>query len=293
MGIVSVKEAPDRRSATMDEKGVRKYSRMFRVVTDSPLVDSQTVLNAPGLPSLFDSYSTDTGFDSDALLKNGEAREMADNPFLWEVDLHYSSDATDPTQGVEEPTDRPALYKWTNEIVRIPAGAFTDGEDLNGDKIQNSAGAPFDPPAEMEIAHRVLTITRNEEDFDPTVEDAYAFTTNEDEFMGYDAGQARMEPIEAEEAFEGAVRFWKKTYVIKFKTPPFDWQFRPLDQSLVEPDGSGGLKAIIDKNGSAVSTPVLFDGAGSKIDPLTEDPFYFDFQLYEEKDWSPLNLEGP
>ncbi len=144
----------------------------------------------------------------------------------------------------------------------------------------------------MEIAHRVLTITRNEEDFDPTAEDVYAFTLNQDEIFGYDPGQGRLEPIEAEEAYEGAKRFWKKTYVIKFRTRPFDWHYRPLDQSLVEPDGSGGLRPIL-KDGMAISTPLLFDGNGNKIDPLTEDPFYFDFQLYQEKDWSALDLEGP
>ncbi len=114
---------------------------MFRVVTDSPLVDGLNARDAPGVPLVFDVYSTDTGYDSDALVQSKEAREMPDNPFLWEVDVHYSSDTTDPTQGEEEPTDRPALYKWTNEIVRVPAGAFTEGEDINGLKIQNSAGA--------------------------------------------------------------------------------------------------------------------------------------------------------
>ena len=291
MSIISVKEAGDRRMASMDDKGVRKYMRMFRVVTDSPLMDSLNARDAPGVPSMFDQYSTDTGADSDALVQSKEAREMPDNPFLWEVDVHYSSDCDDPTEGIENPLDRPPLYKWSTEIVRVPAGAWNDGEDLLGFKICNSVGAPFDPPPEIEIAHRVLTITRNEDDFDPIFLDQFAFCLNADDFLGYEAGQGRMDPAEGEETFEGGTRFFKVTYTIRFRTLPYSWYLRPADISWVEPDGNGGLRTILDTGGTALSRPIFFDGAGNRNNPQPGTPFYFDFQVYPFIDFGELDLE--
>jgi hypothetical protein len=269
MSIYKVGEMGERRTAAMDEKGVRTY----------------TARDHADVPDMFDSYVTDTSIDTQALVISKSARETPDNPFRWEVEVNYSSAAEDPEQAAENPLDRPAIYKWTSEASKDPLQ-----EDTEGNAVTNSADMPFDPLPEVDVANRILTIVRNEETFDPDDKDQYTYTLNQNEIFNQPAGQGRLEPIEGEEQFENGIKFWRVTYTIKFRKQPKTWQIWLLDQGPCELIDDEWVK-VIDKNGTEVGV-VNLDGEGRKIDPAEDDPTYFGFYGYEEADWDPLDLES-
>jgi len=304
MTILSVAEMGERRTSATEENGERKYTRIFLVITNDAREDSSTVKDAEGIPAMFDAYSIDAFtndedepeagvFDPKALVKDKVARETLDNPFRWEVDVNYSSRARRPSLGAEDPLQRPAVYKWSTETIRLPVE-----KTIDGNFPRNSAGDPFDPPIEQDAAQRVLTITRNEASFDPGDLDQYSFTTNATSFFDYDPGAARMEPINGDEHFEADASFWVVTYVIKFRDrpdidPADQWSSRPLDRGLREIDDLGNSDPIEDKGGRQVSVPVPLDGDGAKLDPVdTSSMVYLNFVIYEPVDWTPLDLES-
>lgn len=286
-------EIGGKRQCSISQNGVRKYTRTFQVTTSSPLVTSSEIIEAPELPVMFEPYGVFTDEDApvrddQALVNEIVAREDPDNPFNWEVDVNYSSDCTDPGQGEEGPIGREPLYKWTNETVKEALE-----RDLDNKWILNAAGMAFDPPPEADIAHRVLTITRNERTFDPVYLDRFSFATNQNTFFGYPAGQARMEPIEVEESFEGAEQFWKVIYVIKFRKLPRTWNLRALNQGSCVLDDGDALVVATDKNGAPVNGMVLLNEIGRQITTNPPVPVYFNFRAYSVVDFDELLLAGP
>ncbi len=285
MGFVKIAEQGFRRSSSMDEKGVRKYTQIFQVFTDNPQMDSQLVRDAPGIPNLFDSYASNTGFDTDALCIAKEARENSENHYQWEVECHFSSAAGDVDQAEENPLDRPSLRKWTRENFKRPAEV-----DLDSFYVVNSAWDPFDPPPELDAHIRVLTITRNETDFDPQGLEQYSYAINKEDFFGYTPGQARMDPIDAEEAWENGTEFWKVTYTIRFRTDRADpWNLHPLDQGTRYSDGTHQITPY-DKAGQPPSRPFLLDGNGNKL-AVNTSAVYLNFRVYPTVSFIPLKLE--
>lgn len=285
MAIVRVDEIPGARKCSIDEKGVRTYMRVWQVVTNTMLSDSVVARDAPGVPAMFDFYLSDFAVDHDALVVHKEASEDSENPFLWHVNVEYSSAAGDPDQGKENPLDRPPIYKWTTEEARRPAEV-----DLDGLPVKNSAGMAFDPPPEYDVGFRVLTITRNEAEFDPAALDEYMFKVNSEAFFDYDPGMARMQPIEGEESFENGVEFWKVTYIIKFRTDDNGWKLNPLDQGPCVLVG-GKLVVAQDERGQPYNGPVLLNGIGEQLATDIEDPVYLHFRVYDSADFTALNLE--
>lgn len=281
-----------RRTASIDEKGVRKYTRIFLIITDDPVTDAGTVRDAPGTPEMFDSYEVPTNtlgteffVDDGATLGEKRPIEDQENPFRWELECNYSSTTGRPGDGEEDPMDRPATYDWDYDVAKEPVT-----QDIDGRAILNSADMAYDPPPEKDVAYDVLTIERNEDDFDPELAAEYAFAINLDSFMGYDPGQARMRPIKAKSQYENGQEFKKVTYVIDFREGKDPWHLAPLDQGPCE-NIDGKLVVMTDKNGQPLNGPALLNGDGRKLNIEIQDPVYGDHKIYNEKIFATLDLE--
>jgi hypothetical protein len=302
MAVVSCDEMGNKREASLDSKGQRRYMRIFVVITDDPCTSAGDVGNAAGLPLMFDPLrvpnnlaSTTFFVDDGARVSEIRPREDNENPFRWEVEVHYDSNCPDADQGTPDPLNRAAVYTWSNEIAEE---ALVWDED--GNPILNSAAMPFNPPPTRPVSYDVLTVERYEQDYPANAAD-YAFATNIDAFYGYEPGQARMDPITATPVMENAEDVFKVKYVIRFRSPnsvPGDdpagnprlpWNYQPLDHGPCAIK-NGTWVNCNDSRGRQLSD-VLLDGHGNQLaNPGPSNAVYMNFRIYKQAIFASLNL---
>jgi hypothetical protein len=266
MAVVSVREIWNGRRGSADEKAVREYARVFRVVTDSALdgaLVAETAVDpftATAIPHLFASYLEPGGaFDLTAIARKIEAAQDDQDPLTWHVTVSYSNHTDQPELGQENPLARPSEIKWS--FCQFQKLAV---EDAYGTAIGNSAGEKFDPAPEKDDSRPVLVVTRNELGFNPALAYAYRDAVNSDWFFGADPGTAKVQSIEAERHYENNVYFWKVTYTVHFR--PEGWRLKVLDSGYHELDAdTGELSIIQDKFGHQVSSPARLNGYGSVL----------------------------
>lgn len=253
MSVISVRELPNR-TAEVDEKSGRKYTRVFRVRTDD-MADGPIVAFAPGIPRRGDVYVDSNGnYDYWARCISGSVSPVGENPTTWEVTVHYSSQSPDaslrheyagnklgvpgagetkPGERSEDPLLRPPEVSWSHEDFRrsILTGDFINsatGEvDIEDAVIANSAGDPFDPPPEVDDAHLILTVVRNQPFYDPLLAFDYKNAVNSDTFLGFPPGVAKVREFTGQSAFENNKAFAKVTLRFEFRME--GWDLRLLD----------------------------------------------------------------
>jgi hypothetical protein len=279
--IISVREVSSGRTGTVNEKGERSYTRTFQVITDSALDGPLYVRQAPGIPVRGSIYATDTEIDPGARVKS-ITPSQSDNPKVWEVRVEYSSTTEDEQ---ENPLERAPEISWS-------AAPYTRvaWKDNNGKAIVNSAGQYFDPPLEVDDSRPVLTITRNEASFNPSLAIDYQDAVNSDAFLGFSPGQAKVAMIQASSATENDVFFWRVTYEFAFRRE--GWALSVLDQGRYE-KVSGKPVPIKEYDtagnaipGSHVTDPVPLSG-GSRLDnPGPDSVQFLSFTVYKERAFS-------
>jgi hypothetical protein len=266
---------------TLSEKGERTHTRTFRVITDSPLVTATEVLLAAGIPRRGDWLPSDTA----AYVKTVTPRQDEDNPLLWEVRVVYDT-SVEPDQE-ENPIARPVEIVWgASQWQRLAE------KDIDGNALLNSAGYYFDPPPEADDSRPVLTITRNEAAFNPTLAIDYQDAVNSNNFLGFDPDQVKVASITAARQFENGVYFWRVTYEFNFRRE--GWTLKILDQGRYRLN----RKPIREKNaagveldGTHVADPVPLDGLGEPLaNPTPATVKYRNFKIYKERDFSVFNF---
>jgi hypothetical protein len=289
VAVQSVTEKFDGRDHSVSDKGVRTYTRVFEATTNSnytgPVAVRAALFTEFGIERGA-AYSTDTESDTGCLCKKITPRQ-SDNPKVWEIRVEYDSETDDEE---ENPLDRPAVYAWSFQ----PATRAV-WKDIDGHGILNSAGQYFDPPIEIDDSRPVLTVTRNEADFDPALAISYQDAVNDSDFLGFDAGQAKVANISATSQFENDVAYWQVQYEFHFRRE--GWELQILDQGRYAKVG-GKLVRIpeYDSAGNAipnshVADPVPLDGNGARLDsPTPATVEFLPFTVYEEKDFSAFNI---
>src|SRR5581483_6338239 len=142
MAVLSVREIWNGRRGSADEKAVREYARVFRVVTsnslDGALVAETAVdpFNGTAIPNLFASYIEPNGttFDLTAIARKIDVVQDDSDPNTWLV-----------TVSNPNPLLRPSEIKWSFAQFQRIADV-----DIYGAAVVNSAGEAFDPPAEKD-----------------------------------------------------------------------------------------------------------------------------------------------
>jgi hypothetical protein len=299
MGILAVRKIGDGWGLKLTDKLHRTYTETYMVLTTDSRTGPLEVCLATGIPTLRTVYNTGFGldFDGGAVVSDIQPRLVEPQTDLtkWHVTVTYQSHAaSDPSQENESHTDQPTLkppvFRWScaKDKRAVEEAVLIDelGADVRIEVPQTSAGEPFDPPPDKDQTHRVLTIIRNELDFDQTFFDYYIDSISENSYAGYAPLRPKMEDISGESRYENKLSFYEVTYVISFKEP--DWDLRLQDMGAME-KRAGILRRIKDRAGAVFPKRVLKDGvavaAGNVLPPVNRR-----YRIYEKLDWGPLDL---
>ena len=321
MGFRSVCELHDGRTGGLSEGLERRYTRRFRVRTDSKSVGPIEVMFAPGVPRLYDPYQSygTNEFDSFALCRRVTPTQDADDWFTWVVECEYDTTGGNP-QGQPEnpgqpgtgggsgaagdPTLEPQTVEWgtqSREVALIEDLGDPDSNDpiiKNPRPILNSAGQPFDPVPTIEQAHLTLTIERNEVEFDVGKATKYRNVVNKDMWLDRIPGRWLCRQITGRVVYKGAYQYARVRYEFwlspTIRARDFWDNLELLDQGLCRLDADGERPVPIIRNGHPISQPALLkDGA-----PLTRaqirnpnvGPQYLRFKRYRREPFAPLKI---
>ena len=323
MAIASVNEIWSGRMGGIDGKYVRRYVRIWRVVStereDGPLEITATAL----LPALYSTYENITGTETDvgATLRSLDARQDSENPFVWEVVGEYSSDDI-PIPSRESPVGRagtgtnrgdsveaspleliPEVQFGVQKFQRPQDYYYTSGTSSVAGTLHNSAGQRFDPATQVDDSRFTLTITRHEPVNPTDLAIVYTDTINNASWKvmshTFPAFSVKCDGISGASMFHQNLFFWKVTYAFMIRKPALHpvagagsypgWNEVYLDAGYYENDGTDFIE-IFDKFGHTMSAPSPLDGAGLKLDAALALAGQFawttDRQLYPAKNFS-------
>lgn len=254
-----------------DDSPGREYTRHFKAHTDDILDSPKVALDYAECPQVHDVYvdtrSLDLGgepfTDTGALAVKRHAERASDTPYIFMVDIEYSTRYGDPEKQIEDPTERPPTRDWSGaseEIALI--------QDVDGRPIVNSAGEFLEPPQTDELGSAVVTITKfiNDGDFNPVTYVSYQGATNSDTFLGFDPGTCKFKSWKAPPHFENGISCRQLTVEIHIREQ--GWARYLLDQGYqarkldVDDDT---LSQIVDGFGATPSGPTLLNGEGRKL----------------------------
>lgn len=295
MAIVSTVEMLGMRTGSIDASWRRSYRRAWRVTTDSVYTGALAIRQAIPVSlgkryEMVDDGGVVVEHDNFAFaIKIDVAIEGgAEDDLSWVVTVDYG--AYDPTQFPENPLNQPIKISWgLNRFERVVEETIED-KDGNTQAILNSAGDYFDPPVTCDDSRPTLRIIRNEKSFDAKYADAWKDTLNKKTFFGFDPGTVKMTMPTGDLEYNPVCGFfYPVTY--EFEINPDGWRKKILDQGMRTADANtGDISPCVDKDGNPVTTPVLLDGSGGQLQS-GDDPFYMEFDIYNEADFGVLNLD--
>lgn len=246
----SCDEIPEEEGTPYDVTRQRSYVRRFLVKVKYKGVGPVHVCLCPGIPLAGSIYvSGPVGgypnpadangaaypdivplpvvYDQYAVLVRKSAKRRTNDPGganFWIVTCEYSvnTNLLDPTVQVQNP-DNPELdtpvIRWDFE-----EGQEAPSHDLQGYPYTNSAKMPFSPPPVVPKNYAVLTITRNELNFNYSKASAYATRLNLKTFLNNPPGCVQLSAPTGEQktiggSGQGGLQYWRTTYRLKFRPP--------------------------------------------------------------------------
>jgi hypothetical protein len=242
MAVLDCKEIHEGRRGSVNEKGVREYTRMFQVITDSPTTSIAEVGDAFGMPRIGDFYVTGTESDEGATLRRILPNQNPEAPEWWTVTCEYSSasEAVQNPQGTVDPFEHfggaaggggnatgqrgapeerdPLLRPIEFSVNGTLFQKSTNGRDYSGLSIRMSTGEyPVGLP-EIDAPQCTYTFTRNEAILPEDNIRTYLNTTNLNVFRGWQPNECKMQSIAGVWCFERkqglALVYARVTYVI-------------------------------------------------------------------------------
>lgn len=279
MTVTFIEELPDGRRGT-NTKGVRTYTRQFKLTSDSQADGPYTVGSNASLPKIGSVHPEDAGaFCTTLTVENSD-------PWMgWTVTAEYSSEFT----LAENPTNDPAIITWGSEQFQRVVIV-----DKDGDAVVNSAGDPFDPPIMADDSRRYVTVTKNLSNV-PTWILNYQDAVNSDTFtvdgVSVGIGIAKMQSVTVSTVqSRNATNFRQVTFTMHFQ--PNGWHAKPLDAGFRQVVYGGGIENIRNEGDDELpAAPVPLDGAGQALaSPSPATCVALDFTVYNELPFSSLPL---
>jgi hypothetical protein len=276
MTVTYLGEIPEARKA-QNLRGVRTYSRAFHFSTSTDAEDAWDVGSHPNAPIIGSTFRDGYCISSTPQCVSGR--------FAWRIDAEYSSEY----EVTEDPTAEPARITVSTEQFQKPAVV-----DKAGNKINNSAGDPFDPPLMIDDSRRVISVSKNLATH-PSWILSYQDTVNSDSFtvqgITYTAGKGKLQRVSISNELS---RNGTTYFVVQFEIhlQKNGWLLQPLDAGFRERDYSGDLINILNPGDSEEpSAPVPLDGSGSALDnPSFANNVTLSFDVYETAVFSALPL---
>ena len=279
MAVTYVGELSEGRRAQND-RGVRTYTRVFRLTTSSQSDNAFTVGSNGSLPVIGNTFPS----DGNAYCTNLDVQCIR-GWRIWDVTATYSTERVLNTV----PTSDPTYITWDTEQFQKPAT-----QDKDGKGVVNSAGDPFIPAEQMDDSRRIVTVQKNLTAV-PSWILSYQDAVNSDAFTvdGYSIaiGEAKMQRVSVgPPEIRNGTTFRQVTFVIALRRD--GWAYKILDQGFNEKDAADATKRKpIYINGQLPSSPVLLDGTGkAQTDPKTANAVYLTFNVYKQQAFSSLPL---
>jgi hypothetical protein len=237
---------------------------------------------ADGLPTRSSPHPKDSG----AIVTSLVPDQQTDT--TWFVAVTWASKHGDPNRNDGNPLDDPVKYRWGS------ANYEEDREkDLDNKYFKDTAGTPFQPRPKFPVSRRRLIITVNALTFVSTEMDVYANTVNKLAFMGYKAGEGKIDMPVADEQFQDNQSFWKVTFAVEFKIDGWN-PHKILNEGPLFIDFAGGEpdpkpQLVIDKFGVPTGGVAPLTPAGQILDRQF-DPFFQEFRMFAETDFDDLGI---
>lgn len=270
----------------------------FDVVFDSDTPSAQRALLAwsatDGTTSVPQLYSPHP--HSSTLFVRNKRVSAQKGPFHYRTYVYYSTRQVSPAGDSQfDPFADPLAKPWEVEWGFVTTNEPVD-RDIYDKPILNSVGESYDPPVMREFSDLMLTIRRNEADFNYARAADYKDAVNSDFFYGFAPGLVRCVNYSGRRAFTGVIFYWQVTYTFQMRRG--SWLRRILDQGyrtkVLASGGAVTVEAIEDDAGNKVSQPWPLDGNGYKLPQSTIDAgsaFWLGFEIYHLLPFSVLGLQ--
>ncbi len=294
--IGTAHERIDGRSKRDAAEGVREYTRRFWVQTEYVTDDPALALNAIGIPTIYQTYNTESHTDLFAVCSERTATPQSDNPKIWEIECRYTTieiniDLTGQADALFDPPDIEFGFESKSRAIYgypDPQQAYIGGgRPTAASGIVNSAGEPFDPPVEVEVSYPVLTITRNEPIFLPSLAVRFQDAVNADFFWGVNPRCAKIKGISATKQYQNNLYYWKVTYKIVFNRETWDLQILDIGTYYIDASDSNKKKDFLTDPGKTPrigNLTAVGDDGGDTIHFI-----YFD-EVWRQEQFAVLNL---
>lgn len=270
-------------------------TRLFDVTFDSDTPPARRPLDAwsatDGTTTVPQLYSPHP-HKSQLFVRN--KRVEPQGPFHFQVYVYYTTQQISPAgESQSDPFADPLAKPWEVEWGFVATNEPID-RDIHGNPIRNSIGETFDPPIMREFSDLLLTIRRNEADFNYARAADYKDAVNDDFFYGFAPGCVRCVNYSGRRAFTGVIFYWQVTYAFHIRRG--SWLRRILDEGyktkkMVE-DVEKTVK-IEDDEGNIVSQPWPLNGNGYRVESELINllwAFWLEFEIYHLLPFSVLGL---
>jgi len=274
-----------------NDKGLRSYTRSFRLVTDSRSDGVFAVGSHASLPLIGSTFPQDpAAYCTSLTVENTEEWTG------WTVTAEYTTDplaVLDSYQG--NPVDADPVITWSSEIYQEPVF-----KDTSGNAILNGAGDYFiDPAPQRDASHLIAQIAKNVSSV-PSWALAYTNSINSSAItidgLAVAEKLAKVQRIGIGK-WQVSGQYTYREITIEIHIHRNGWNLEPLHAGFNHKVG-GVIKPILvkdldssgtSKDDTPITQPAPITAAGALItDPTPANAEFGDFTIYDELDFTQL-----
>lgn len=277
-------------SGGIDHEGRRTYNVLYQAWTDVLTDGPATVLNSPLTPKIGDVYPG----DAFAFCTNVDPQRVDAMPYLWHVNTTYKS-IPFPEGEFSGWTMRGYFQKRKKGII----------EDLDGERIENTAGDLFMPPYEIDVGDQAIAFEKDAT-ANPAPEHYKGWNkVNEQPMFGYDVGEVLCYDARWQLAIDDPNNGQRYRITLVFVCRDGGFLLKPINVGLRRKgDARGGVVSastpaaeirswnITDPQGNVADTPQPLDEHGN-INPPGFALHNLEFRVIETFDFTPWNVPNP
>lgn len=254
-----------------------------------PLLAWSATDGTTSVPALYSSHP----YNSRLFVRRKNVNPVG--PFHFRVNVYYSSRPVTPAGDSEfDPFANPLEKPWEVDWGFVETNELID-RDVHGNPLRNSIGETFDPPITRPFSDLLLTIRRNEGDFNYLRAADYKDAVNADTFYGFGPGCVRCVKYSGRRAFTGVMFYWQVTYAFQIRRG--SWLRRILDQGYKTKKMVEGVEKTVkieDDEGNIVSQPWALNGNGYRVETELINllwAYWLEFEIYHLLPFSVLALQ--
>ncbi len=290
---------PDKLKGGWSIQGGRTYTNQLKIETSSRYVGPIQIIQSLAL-KFGDHYAWPLSEyngrialpaiaieeDTGSFIQNIQLEPDGDDGRQWIMTLEYGPydyqhEKGDDQGGTADPlTQKPEVSWGTAKFEE------SRPEDSDGQPYLNTVGDPLEDPPAHEESRPVLTITRNEPQYNEVWVNQFVDHVNSDPFLGWAMDTVKCKDIVGKRVWDKDWGYhWEVSYEFEFR--PEGWTSKLLNAGYRELDGSGDPQMVL-VSGAPVSSPVALTEAGH-YDP-DASPFFLEFREFEHADFDFLNI---